>query len=274
VPIPTPCSHAVAAARLDEYERGWRPGSGLGPALIIAERGLATVPGGVGGSRGRLRRRARRAAARGRRRPERGGPDGRTPHRVATAAGRSDLVELLRRHGAHDDATGVDRFLARCLSADRAAAERLLAADPVLLATVGDEGRATLVRAVGVGATDAVALVLDLGFPIESRGSDGGIALHAAAYGGQAATVRLLLERGADREARDTTWGGTPLEWAAVRSGERSGADEAARWVETVSTLLGYGASTDGLAVSRAGPKAPSPEVGALLRAHGEHRSA
>jgi RimJ/RimL family protein N-acetyltransferase len=37
VPIPTPCSRAAAVARLDEYERGWRRGSGLGPALIIAD---------------------------------------------------------------------------------------------------------------------------------------------------------------------------------------------------------------------------------------------
>jgi ankyrin repeat protein len=205
--------------------------------------------------------------------PSEADPDGRTPHRVAIAAGRSDLAELLRDHGARDDATGVDRFLARCLSADRAAAERQLAADPALLAGVDDEGHATLVRAAGAGATDAVALMLDLGFPIESRGSDGGTALHAAAYGGHAGTVRLLLERGADREACDTTWAGTPLEWAAVGSGERSAAEGAAGWIETVRTLLAYGASTDGLAVSPDGPKAPGPEVGALLRAHGGHRS-
>jgi RimJ/RimL family protein N-acetyltransferase len=37
VAIPTPCSRAAAAARLDEYERGLRPGSGLGPAPIVAD---------------------------------------------------------------------------------------------------------------------------------------------------------------------------------------------------------------------------------------------
>jgi ankyrin repeat protein len=43
------------------------------------------------------------------------GPDGRSPHRVATAAGRPDLAELLRRYGAGDQATDSDRFLSACL---------------------------------------------------------------------------------------------------------------------------------------------------------------
>jgi ankyrin repeat protein len=112
--------------------------------------------------------------------PNLAGPDGRTPYQLATAAGRTDLLDRLN-------------------TAERAA----------------------LVRAGETGNTAAVALMLDLGSPLETRAANGATALHAAAYTGSAETVRLLLDRGADLEARDTTWNSTPLDWAAVGSGER-----------------------------------------------------
>lgn len=37
VPIPTPCSRAQAAKRLDEFKRGWQNESHDGPGLVIAE---------------------------------------------------------------------------------------------------------------------------------------------------------------------------------------------------------------------------------------------
>jgi ankyrin repeat protein len=108
--------------------------------------------------------------------------------------------------------------------------------------------------------------LLDLGFPIDTRADDGGTALHAASYAGSAPTVRLLLERGADLEAPDTSWDSTPLGWAMVGSGERPNGDPAADWVETVRTLLDAGASTESVTLSPDDPKPPSPEVAELLR--------
>jgi hypothetical protein len=57
--------------------------------------------------------------------------------------------------------------------------------------------------------------------------------------------VRLVLERSADIEARDTP---------------------AADWIATVRTLLEHGESTDDVTFSSDGPKPPSAEVGAPLR--------
>jgi ankyrin repeat protein len=195
--------------------------------------------------------------------------DGRSPDRLATAAGRPDLVELLHRFGADDQATDVDRFLSACLQADRTSAQLQLRDDPGLLATLSDEERAAIVRAAEKGNTAAVALMLDLGFPLETRDIQGATSLHAAAYSGSADVVRLLLERGADIEARDTTWNSPPLGWAAVGSGEQPGNDPAADWVETVRTLLAAGASIGSITLSPDDPKQPSPEVAELLRAHG-----
>jgi ankyrin repeat protein len=205
--------------------------------------------------------------------PSSAGPDGYTPYRLAVAAGRTDLGELLRRYGADDRLTAADLFLSACRRGDRAAARRELDENPGLLAGLGDDERAALVRAAERGDTDAVTLMLDLGFALDTRDDNGATALHAAAYSGGATTVRALLERGADIHARDTNWNSTALDWAAVGSGEKPENDPSADWAETVRTLLDHGASTDGIALSPDDPKPPSPEVVALLRAHGRFRN-
>jgi len=203
--------------------------------------------------------------------PDAPGPGGRSPYRLAVRHGRTDLAALLRQAGARDKATDTDRFLSACLHADRADAQRHVEDDPGILDRLTDtEQGAAIVQAAGAGSTAAVELMLDLGFPIDARGGDwGGAALHAAAYAGSAETVRLLLARGADIEACDTTWDSTPLDWAAVGSGERPRTNPGPNWVATVRTLIEAGASCDGLSLSADDPKPPSPEVAQLLRAHG-----
>ena len=196
------------------------------------------------------------------------GPDGRSPDRLATAAGRPEVVDLLRRYGARDQVTGSDTFLAACLQGDRTSAERQLSRDPGLLARLSADEHAAIVRASEQGDTAAVALMLDLGFSLETRGDGGGTALHAAAYSGSAGVVGLLLERGADIEALDTTWSSTPLIWAAVGSGQQPDTNPAADWVATVLTLLAAGASTDDVTLAPDAPKPPSREVAELLRTH------
>ena len=58
----------------------------------------------------------------------------------------------------------------------------------------------------------AVRLLVDAGFDVNA--SDGVSALHAAAGAGELAVVRLLVEHGADRAARDPRFGETPAGWA------------------------------------------------------------
>jgi hypothetical protein len=199
--------------------------------------------------------------------PDAAGPDGRAPHQLAARRGRADVARLVRRYGARPSATDVDFFLAVCMRADRPAAERNLRR--VDLDRLGDHGYATIARAAEVGNTAAVELMIDLGFPVNARSDDGGTPLRAAAYSGSAETAHLLLDRGADLEARDTTWEFTPLVWATVGSGERPTRNPQADWVATVRALLAAGASTEDITLSPEDPKPPSPEVAHLLRAHG-----
>ena len=194
------------------------------------------------------------------------GTDGRSPHALAVSKGREDLAELLRRYGASDDASDVDRFLAVCLRADRAAAERLLPGD-----LSARERSAAMTRAAETGNTEAMRIMLDLGFPVDTRGGgdDPGTALHAAAYAGSAAIARLLVERGADVEARDERWDSPPLVWAIIGSSEKPTGNPGPDWPAVVEILANAGASFDGIALSPDDDHPPSPAVVELLRRYG-----
>jgi ankyrin repeat protein len=202
--------------------------------------------------------------------PDAPGPDGRSPYRLAVGQGKIDLAAVLRQGGARDDATDDDRFLSACLRADHDDAQRQIADHPGILDRLTDaEQGGAIVQAAEAGSTAAVELMLDLGFPIGARGGDGATALHAAAFAGSAETVRTLLHRSADIEARDTTWDDTPLVWATIGSGVRPARNPNPNWVATVRTLIEAGASIEGLTLSPDDPKPPSPEVAQFLRAHG-----
>ena len=206
------------------------------------------------------------------RRPQPPGPDGRTPYQVAVRKGQAELAGLLAQHGARTDLTPADRFLSACRQGSRAEAEQILAADPGLLARLTAEDHQALIEAADHGHAEAVRLMLDLGFPPDIHAShegDGATPLHAAAAAGSVAVLRLLLGRGADIEARDTTWDSTPMEWAIVGSGMHLGHDPDHDWVATVRTLIEAGAATEGIILSPDDPKPPSPEVADLLRSYG-----
>lgn len=192
--------------------------------------------------------------------------DGISPVRTAIRRGAPDVAEVLLRYGARDDTTVVDHFLGACLRADRAAAAQLLAADPDLSDRLSDVDRAALVRAAGHADMAAVALMLDLGFPVTARNDNGETALHEAAYAGRAEVVGLLLERGAELDARDTRFAATPLCFATVGSGEQPGYSPHGDWVRTVRLLLEAGASTRGVWVEG---KPPSEDVGVALSGYG-----
>jgi ankyrin repeat protein len=197
------------------------------------------------------------------------GPDGRSPDRLATALDRGDVVELLARHGAPDDRTESDRLIGACRQADRETAMQLAAEHPGLSGRLTASEAATIVTAAESGDASAVALMLDVGFPIDARGEHGATAMHTAAHSGSVETVTLLLSRGADVEARDTTFKGNALDWAVVGSGEQRASAPSPDWEAVVRILLDAGSSTDGIILAAGEPSQPSPEVASLLRARG-----
>jgi ankyrin repeat protein len=203
--------------------------------------------------------------------PDAPGPDGRSSYALATSQGRTEIAAVLRRHGAIDDATSIDRFLSACLRADQADVRRQVTRHPELLGRLtGSQQGEALVQAAEAGHSAAVSLMLDLGFPVDARGGDdGATALHAAAYSGSASTARLLIDRGADIEAHDTRWDSGPLDWAVVGSGQKPVTNAHPDWIATIRTLIEAGASTQDITLAPDDPKPPSPEVAELLRGYG-----
>jgi ankyrin repeat protein len=133
-------------------------------------------------------------------------------HQVALLKGHSDLFELL--YLASDVKT---RFLVSCVLARREEAEKLVAENPGLVASLPSEDLELLPRYCWETNTnyDAVRLMLDLGFPIaQTERSHGYDALHNAAWSGSADLVELLIAREASVTSLDPEYSGTALDWA------------------------------------------------------------
>jgi ankyrin repeat protein len=198
--------------------------------------------------------------------PDAPGLDHRSSIRRAVRRGNLEVARLLRKYGAHDDTTEVDHFLGACLRGDQASVQQLQSVSPGLFRRLTRPDLALLVEAAEHAEPAAVRLMLDVGFPIESRLKKGGTALHAAAYAGRPDMIALLLSRGADMDARDGAWEATPVAWASVGSGEPPRFRHDADWISAINVLVAAGASTEGAWVPG---KPPSEEVAALLTSLG-----
>jgi ankyrin repeat protein len=137
-----------------------------------------------------------------------------SPLMTALAFGFRDTAEALVRRGARVDALAAAAGLGRL-----ADARRLLPA-----ATADDRHRA-LALAAQHGHVDIVRLLLDAGEDpnrFNPKGNHGHTTpLHQAVWSGHDGVVRLLVERGARVDIKDTIYQGTALGWATY--GGRTG---------------------------------------------------
>jgi ankyrin repeat protein len=124
-----------------------------------------------------------------------------------------DIAEQLARYGATRSTPALDdgeRFLDACFRLDRDRARQLAAAHPEYL-----QSPAAMFDAAKRDRPDVIALLLDLGVSPDVRDATGKRALHEAAANNALGAARFLLERGADADARESTYEATPLGWAA-----------------------------------------------------------
>ena len=93
-----------------------------------------------------------------------------------------------------------------------------------LLPTVSDKGKQyALVLSALNGKPDAVRRMLDAGADRNAPSAglySHGTPLHHAVSSGSLEVVKVLVERGADINAKDSAWGGTPRGWAEYYLGE------------------------------------------------------
>jgi ankyrin repeat protein len=124
-----------------------------------------------------------------------------------------EMAKLLARHGATRTAPALDekeRFIDTCFRLDRDGAAALLNAHPEYLQSAD-----AMFEAAKRDRADVLALLLDLGFPLEIQDRTGKRALHEAAAHNALRAAAFLVERGAEIDPRESTWGGKPIGWAA-----------------------------------------------------------
>jgi hypothetical protein len=102
------------------------------------------------------------------------------------------------------------------------------------------EKRMAFVLAALNGKADAVKWMIEAGADVNRPSADlyaHGTPLHHAVCSGSLATVRVLVEAGADSAKRDTAWQGTPLGWAEHFLAERKDTDSQRRYGEIAEYL-------------------------------------
>jgi ankyrin repeat protein len=171
---------------------------------------------------------------------------------AAAWEGRSDVLTFIRQRGDPFDFHGVDRLVAACTMNDIVTIRALTTKQDLVWQLLTHQ-TALLREFAGIGNTDGVRCLLDLGVDVSSAFvfddaywgvGEPSTALHVAAWRARHPTVALLIERGASVDVQDGN-GQTPL-MLAVRACVNS------YWMrgrspQSVAALLAAGASIAGV---------------------------
>jgi ankyrin repeat protein len=181
----------------------------------------------------------------------------RTAHAVARDFGHEEVFRLLM------DRTPEDLKLAlACELGDDAAFHEFLSKYPDAAKTLSDADRRKLPNAAQNNNTNAVRLMLEAGWPVDTPGEMGATALHWAGFNGNAEMTREILRFHPALELKSREYEGTALGWALYGSGNGWHRDTG-DFVGTVRALLEAGAALPPHAVDLE----PSEAVLDLVRA-------
>lgn len=180
--------------------------------------------------------------------------DGLTAHTLAALHGNADIAAWLLAHGARDELSPLERFIAACARGDRARATTMLNEEPALRSGLRAEHHLMLHVHAERGDVAVIDTLLACGFDAAAHDSDGVTPLHRAAMFGHAEAVRALLAHGAPVNALDGMFAGTPLVWAA--QGWSQGPRENRDYLGVAHQLMAAGSPLEWEAPERA----PDPE--------------
>jgi ankyrin repeat protein len=188
---------------------------------------------------------------------------------MAARRGRGDILRLADRRGRSVRLEGIEAVLAACALGDEAAAKELAVTNRKAVQELVRDGGQVLAEFAGNDNTRGVAILLDLGIPVNARFAAGdgywgvakdSTALHVAAWRACHDTAKLLIERGADVNARDGK-GNTPIVMAVKACVDSYWTEW--RAPDSVAALLVAGASTEGVL-----EKSGYDEVDSLIAKH------
>ena len=140
-----------------------------------------------------------------------------TPMHAAASGGHTNILRLLRGHGADvgsQNKYGETPLHGASWSGKVDAGQCLLDLGADINAR-NDDDWTPLFHAIFHGHAEFARMLLERGAAIDARSVFGSTALHAAVRGGNVQVVRLLLENGADVNTRDKR-GWTPSRWEST----------------------------------------------------------
>jgi hypothetical protein len=106
------------------------------------------------------------------------------------------------------------RLVQAAVVGDKSLLQRILQQQPALFARLSSNAARRIVRVAVRNNTRALELLLGDGWPANATLENNQTALHYAAWHGNLAMVRALLNRGADVNVFETQHIGSPLGWA------------------------------------------------------------
>jgi len=160
----------------------------------------------------------------------------RTAHAVARDFGHEDVFALLMERTPEDL-----KLVLACELGDQEVFHAYLAGHPRTSAGIPEEERVKLPDAAQSNNVPAVRLMLEAGWPVDTRGELGATALHWAGFHGNAEMTRAILPFGPDLALKSIEYAGTALSWALFGSGN-GWHRETGDYVATVRALLESGA--------------------------------
>jgi ankyrin repeat protein len=173
--------------------------------------------------------------------PSRLRSDGKSCYALAIRNGDDRILKRLQAANATKaGVTAIDELIGACMRCDEAEARRIVNAAPNLVETFTPEDRSILAHAAHLDRIDALQIMAGIGFDLSWESTDGGTALHWAAWWGRVESAKLLVEWKAPINVRDRTYGSSPIAFAAHGSSNCRRADD--DYCAIVDTLIDAGA--------------------------------
>ena len=161
----------------------------------------------------------------------------RTAHTVARDFGHEDVFKLLMERTPDDL-----KLALACELGDEGVFREFLTRNPNAAKNLNEDERRKLPNAAQNNNTQAVRLMLEAGWPVDTPGDAGATALHWAGFHGNADMARVILRFQPALELKSREYAGTALSWAIYGSGNGWRRDTG-DYVGTIRALLDAGAS-------------------------------
>jgi hypothetical protein len=160
----------------------------------------------------------------------------RTAHSVARDFGHEDVYQFLLKHTPEDL-----KLALACELGDDAAFHEFLARNPDAAKNLFEADVQKLPNAAQTNNTNAVRLMLQAGWPVDTQGEYGATALHWAGFHGNAEMARVILRFHPTLELQSREYASSALSWAFYGSGN-GWHSETGDYVGTIRALLEAGA--------------------------------